>query len=318
MNGQETIARGVTAPEWVGDDLASEKLRATAAKLAQTSSTLLVRGESGTGKNLFAEIVHYLGPTRDQPLLRIDCATLPEGLVESELFGHEKGAFTGAVATKVGRMEMAGQGTLVLDEVAALAPATQAKLLRVVDQRAFERLGGTTARRLEARIIALTAADLERAVQDGSFRGDLFFRLAVVPVLLPPLRERPRDIRPLAGHFLAHLARWHGLPNARLSRAALEILESYEFPGNAREVRNILERALIEAGGGEIRPEHFPASLAAGSPTAGKRTMSLEEMEKAHIRDVLSVTHRSMNRAAAILGISRKTLLLKRKRYHLD
>jgi DNA-binding NtrC family response regulator len=318
MKSLETMAAGLTAPEWAGDGPASEKLLATAARLAQTHSTLLVRGESGTGKNLFAEIVHYLGPDRDQPLLKIDCATLPEGLIESELFGHEKGAFTGAVAAKVGRMEMAGNGTLVLDEVAALTSTMQAKLLRVVDQRTFERLGGHAARRLEARIIALTAADLERAVKDGSFREDLFFRLAVVPVVLPPLRERPRDLAALAGHFLAQLARWHSFPKARLSVSALKALESYPFPGNARELRNILERALIEAGGGEVRPEHLPASLAAGSPNDLKRTMSLEEMEKAHIRDVLEATHRSMNRAAAILGISRKTLLLKRKRYHLD
>jgi DNA-binding NtrC family response regulator len=318
MKSQGTISAARTGPQWVGDDPASEKLRAAARRLAQTHSTLLVRGESGTGKNLFAEIVHYLGPRRDQPLLKIDCATLPEGLIESELFGHEKGAFTGAVAAKVGRMEMAGKGTLVLDEVAALAPAMQAKLLRVVDQRTFERLGGHRARRLEARIIALTAADLERAVKDGSFREDLFFRLAVVPVVLPPLRERPQDVRPLAEHFLAQLARWHSFPNARISGSALEALPSNEFPGNARELRNILERALIEAGGEEVRPEHLPVSLAAGSPNGGKRTMTLEEMEKTHIRYVLEATHRSMNRAAAILGISRKTLLLKRKRYHLD
>ncbi|PYV15602.1 MAG: hypothetical protein DMG21_14590 [Acidobacteria bacterium] len=318
MKSPEIIPAALTAPEWVGADPASVRLRSAAARLAQTHSTLLVRGESGTGKNLFAEIVHYVGPNRDQPLLKIDCATLPEGLIESELFGHEKGAFTGAAAAKVGRMEMAGKGTLVLDEVAALNPAMQAKLLRVVDQRTFERLGGSTLRRLEARIIALTAVDLERAVRDGSFREDLYFRLAVVPIVLPPLHERPLDIRPLAEHFLAQLARLHAISNPGISASALEALEAHNFPGNARELRNILERALIEAAGAEIRRAHLPGPLAAGFLNEENRTMTLEEIEKAHIVTVLEATHHSLSRAASILGITRKTLFLKRKRYHLD
>jgi len=318
MNPKETNLGASAAPVWIGSDAANKKLRAAASRLAQTRSTLLVRGESGTGKDLFSEIVHYLGPNRDQPLLKIDCATLPEGLMESELFGHEKGAFTGAVAAKVGRMEMAGEGTLVLDEVAALTPAMQAKLLRVVDQRTFERLGGRVVRRLMARIIALTAADLERAVRDRSFREDLYFRLAVIPVALPPLRDRRDDIRPLAEHFLAQLGRWHGFPKTGISTPALEALEAYDYPGNARELRNLIERAMIEARGGEIRPRHLPISLLNGSPSEGRRTASLEEVEQAYIREVLKTTHDSMDQTAAILGISRKTLFLKRKRYHLD
>jgi len=318
MNPKETHLGASAAPVWVGSGAASEKVRAAASRLAQTRSTLLVRGESGTGKDLFAEIVHYMGPNRDQPLLKIDCATLPEGLMESELFGHEKGAFTGAVAAKVGRMEMAGEGTLVLDEVAALTPTMQAKLLRVVDQRTFERLGGRVVRRLMARIIALTASDLERAVSERSFREDLYFRLAVIPVALPPLRDRRDDIRPLAEHFLAQLGRWHAFPKTGISAPALEALEAYDYPGNARELRNLVEHGMIEARGGEIRLRHLPTSLVNGSSSERKRTASLEEVEKAYIREVLKTTHDSMAQTAAILGISRKTLFLKRKRYHLD
>ena len=318
MNPEKTNLGASAAPVWVGSGAASEKVRAVASRLAQTRSTLLVQGESGTGKDLFAEIVHYLGPRRDQPLLKIDCATLPEGLMESELFGHEKGAFTGAVAAKVGRMEMACEGTLVLDEVAALTPAMQAKLLRVVDQRTFERLGGRVVRRLMARIIALTAADLERAVRERSFREDLYFRLAVIPVALPPLRDRRDDIRPLAEHFLGQLGRWHAFPKAGISAPALEVLEAYDYPGNARELRNLVEHGMIEARGGEIRLCHLPTSLVNGSSSERKRTASLEEVEKAYIREVLKTTHDSMAQTAAILGISRKTLFLKRKRYHLD
>jgi Nif-specific regulatory protein len=207
---------------------------------------------------------------------------------------------------------------LVLDEVAALTPAMQAKLLRVADQRTFERLGGRVVRRLKARIIALTAADLELAVRDGAFREDLYFRLAVIPVTVPPLRDRRGDIRPLAEHFLGQLARWHSFSSAAISAPALKALEAHDLPGNARELRNLIERALIEARGGEVRPRHLPPSLGTRFPGGGKLVASLEEVEKAHIREVLKTTQDSLSQTAAILGISRKTLFLKRKRYHLD
>jgi transcriptional regulator with PAS, ATPase and Fis domain len=306
------------APLWAGEDPASSRLRQTAVKLAATHSSLLVRGESGTGKDLFSQIVHYLGPHRSEPLLKIDCATLPELLIESELFGYEPGAFTGASGMKRGRLELAGRGTLVLDEIAALTPAMQSKLLRVVDQRTFERLGSHTARSLEARIIALTSADLERKVREGSFREDLYFRLNVVPILLPPLRERRGDIRPLAEHFRERLARLIVSPTRAFAPQTLALLERYDFPGNARELRNIIERALVEADGARIEPRHLPEALARAGRHDGAQKPSLADVEKEYIREVLRFTEGRKSAAAAILGISRKTLLDKRKRFHLD
>ncbi len=306
------------APEWLGDDPASDKIREMAEKLAGTRTTLLIRGESGTGKDLLAEVIHYLGPHRAEPLLKIDCASLPESLIESELFGYERGAFTGASHDKTGRLEMAGRGTLVLDEVAALTPAMQSKLLRLTDQRTFERLGGHLSRRLHARIIALTSADLERSLREGWFREDLYFRLSVVPVTIPPLRERRGDIRPLAEHFLARLSRLHGASASRLAPSALRALEHYDFPGNARELRNLLERALIQSSAGKIEARHLPPDVQRRAPKGGPRMPSLEEIERDYIREVLKFTRGRQSQAAQILGISRKTLFEKRKRYHLD
>ena len=306
------------APQWVGEDPASDRVREAAAKLAGASSTLLIRGESGTGKDLLAEIIHYLGPCRSEPLLKIDCASLPETLVESELFGYEKGAFTGAGAAKQGRLELAEGGTVVLDEVAALTPAMQARLLRVVDQRTFERLGGTTTLKLKARILALTAADLERAVREGSFREDFYFRLNVVPVTIPPLRERRGDIRPLAEHFRARLARLHGSAVREIAPAVMESLEQYGFPGNVRELRNIIERALVEADGGRIEVKHLPSKWNGSPLPEGGQRPSLLDVERDYIREILEFTRGRKSEAARILGISRKTLLEKRKRYGLD
>src|SRR5580698_5049760 len=190
---------------WIAEDPASQRLLELAQKVATAATTLLISGESGTGKDHLARLVHELGPRRDAPFLKIDCASLPPNLVESELFGHELGSFTGAVERKLGRLELGGTGTIVLDEVAALSPGAQGKLLRVLEERTFERLGGTATLRMDARLMALTNADLPRIVADGRFRDDLFFRLNVLALPVPPLRERRSDIRPLAEHFLARL-----------------------------------------------------------------------------------------------------------------
>src|SRR5262250_997511 len=201
---------------WVSEDPSSLRLLELAKKVAAAPTTLLITGESGTGKDHLARLVHELGPRRDAPYLKIDCASLPPQLVESELLGHERGAFTGAVERKLGRFELGGNGTIVLDEVAALSPDAQGKLLRVLQERAFERLGGTETLRIEARIIALTNVDLPAAVKAGVFREDLFFRLNVVTLTVPPLRERRPDILPLAEHFLAALGAMHGRPGITL------------------------------------------------------------------------------------------------------
>lgn len=316
MNAGPTTSRPPLAPAWVGDDPASVKIRQTAARLAATSSTVLIRGESGTGKDLFAEIIHYLGPNRAEPLLKIDCATLPEALIESELFGHEKGAFTGAAA-KLGRLELAGRGTVVLDEVAALTPAMQSKILRVVDQRTYEPLGGQAVRKLEARVVALSSANLELGMAEGAFREDLYFRLNVIPVPLPPLRARRGDIRPLSSHFLSQLVRLHHSPVREMAPDFLSAFDDYDFPGNARELRNIIEHALINATGERLERGQLPPSVARSVAGAKSPRPSLAEVEKEYIRETLTFTRGRKSKAATILGISRKTLLEKRRRYHL-
>ncbi len=313
---------------WIAEDPASLRLLELAEKVAGAPTTLLITGESGTGKDHLARLIHELGPRRDSPYLKIDCASLPPQLVESELFGHERGAFTGAVERKLGRFELGGNGTIVLDEVAALSPNAQSKLLRVLQERAFERLGGTETLKIEARIIALTNVDLPAAVKAGSFREDLYFRLNVVTLTVPPLRERRADILPIAEHLLAVLRVAHGRPNAQLSEAARRMLAAYAWPGNVRELRNALERAIVFSGVGQgpgvgpdlLEPDNFPetvraAATGAASPVAGLR--SLEEVEREVIAATLEATHYQISRSAEILGISRKTLLEKRKKYGL-
>jgi transcriptional regulator with PAS, ATPase and Fis domain len=284
-------------------------------KVAATDATVLIRGESGTGKDLLAELIHLLSPRAGEPLVKIDCAALPHALMESELFGYEKGAFTGASQAKRGRLELAGRGTLVLDEIAGLALAAQAKLLRVLEERRFDRLGGTRSVAVEARLLVLTNIDLERAVASKHFREDLFYRLNVVPLVLAPLRERPADIAPLAEHLLAQLCEVHRKPKMTLSAGARRALEEYAFPGNVRELRNLLERVVVYAVAAEVAAEHLPVHVAGGKSA---RKQSLEERERAYILEVLDFTRGKKSKAAAILGISRKTLLEKRKRYKLD
>jgi two-component system response regulator AtoC len=305
---------------WIAEDPASLRLLELAQKVAAAATTLLISGESGTGKDHLARLVHELGPRRDAPFLKIDCASLPPNLVESELFGHELGAFTGAVERKLGRLELGGTGTIVLDEVAALTPGAQGKLLRVLQERTFERLGGTETLRIEARIVALTNVDLTAAVATGQFREDLYFRLNVLALTVPPLRERRADIPPLADHLLVTLRSIHGHPGSRLSEPARRMLATYAWPGNVRELRNALERAVVFSRSDTLEPTDFPdniraaASGAAGS-IAGLR--SLEEVEREVIAATLEATHYKISRAAEALGISRKTLLEKRKKYGL-
>ena len=305
---------------WIAEDPASVRLLELAQKVAVPPTTLLITGESGTGKDHLARLVHELGPRRDAPFLKIDCASLPPQLVESELFGHELGAFTGAVERKLGRLELGGNGTIVLDEVAALTPGAQGKLLRVMQERAFERLGGTETLRIEARIVALTNVDLPAAVSAGHFREDLYFRLNVLTLTVPPLRERRADILPLAEHLLATLRSVHGRPGAQLSDATRRMLAAYAWPGNVRELRNVLERAVVFTRGDTLEPDNFPDNLrtaAAGTvgPVSGLR--SLEEVEREVIAATLEATRYKISRAAEALGISRKTLLEKRKKYGL-
>jgi DNA-binding NtrC family response regulator len=305
---------------WISEDPASLRLFELVQKVAAAPVTLLITGESGTGKDHLARVIHERGPRRDAPYLKIDCASLPPQLVESELFGHEKGAFTGAVERKLGRFELGGNGTIVLDEVAALSPVAQSKLLRVLQERSFERLGGNETLHIEARLMALTNVDLAAAVAGGRFREDLFFRLNVLTLNVPPLRERRADIVPLAGYLLASLCTVHGRPVPQLSDAARGILALYDWPGNIRELRNALERAVVFSRRENLEPDDFPenvraAAPGAAGPAAGLR--SLEEVEKEVIAATLEAMHYRISRASKILGISRKTLLEKRKKYGL-
>jgi two-component system response regulator AtoC len=305
--------------QWVAEDPASRHVLEIAEKLADTGTTVLITGESGTGKDQLARWIHERGPRRDAPLLKIDCASLPAELVESELFGHERGAFTGAVARKPGRLELAQEGTIVLDEVAALAPGMQAKLLRVLEERTFERLGGTETLRMEARLMALTNTDMAKAVETGRFREDLFFRLNVLAIYVPPLRERPADIAPLASHLLERLGPVHGRAETSFDSDSLAMLKAYAWPGNVRELKNAVEHALVFATGPRLCPRDFPEILRAAGNEHGLTGMlrSLEDLEREAIKVTLEETHYKIGQAADILGISRKTLLEKRKKYGL-
>ena len=313
-DGRSAHASSEILHNWIGADPKTLRLLEQVKRVAASSSTVLIRGESGTGKDLLAALLHYLSAGREEPLVKIDCASLPPELVESELFGYERGAFTGATQMKRGRLEMAEAGTIVLDEVAALSPAVQAKILRALEERHCERLGGGRAVAIEARIVALTSTDLEHAVARHSFREDLYYRLNVIPLVIPPLRERPADIRPLALHFLKTLAETQGRAGMRLAPAALEALEGYSFPGNVRELRNLLERAVVYGASPEVQPEDLPLTVGEGRA----RRPTLEERERAYIAEVLDAVRGKKSKAAEILGISRKTLLEKRKRYGLD
>ena len=299
---------------YIAADPKSVALLEQVKKIAATKATVLIRGESGVGKDLLAAVLHYLSPDAAEPLLKIDCASLPHELMESELFGYERGAFTGATQMKRGRLELAGAGTLVFDEIAALSPPMQAKLLRVIEERRFDRLGGGKAVILPSalRIVAITNLDLEQAVAQRSFREDLFYRLNVVPLAVPPLRERPADIRPLTAHLLSTLAEQHGKKPPAIAPAAMNALERYLFPGNVRELRNLLERCLV-SGNEKISLEDLPSHVRGTS--TGKLT--LQQLERAYIAEILDYTRGKKSQAAAILGISRKNLLEKRKRYGL-
>jgi DNA-binding NtrC family response regulator len=304
---------------WIAADPATSRLFELAQKVAAAPTTLLITGESGTGKDHLARAIHEIGPRRDAPFLKIDCASLPPQLVESELFGHEKGSFTGAVERKLGRFELGAGGTIVLDEVAALSPVAQSKMLRVLQERSFERLGGNETLRIEARLIALTNVDLPAAVADGRFREDLYFRLNVLTLLVPPLRERRADIVPLAEHLLSVMRGVHGR-QVELTEVSRRMLTAYDWPGNVRELRNALERAVVFGQDGALEPKDFPENVRAAAGGIGGISLhlrSLEDIEKEAIAATLEATHFKIGKASEILGISRKTLLEKRKKYRL-
>ncbi len=287
-------------------------------KLADAKSPVLLEGESGTGKDLLAHRLHYAGPRRDGPFIKIHCPSIPDDLLESELFGHEKGAFTDAQRAKIGKIEMAAGGTLYFDQIQDLTPALQAKLLRVVEEKRFERLGGTRTLEVDVRFVASSSVDLRKAAAAGVFREDLYHRLSVVPLVLPPLRNRREDILPLAQLFLARERERQTTVALAFEDQAADLMAGYLWPGNVRELRSVVERAALLSAGARVAsaalPEHLmeqPSTLWAGRD----RRPSLRDVEQAYIRHVLEQTGGSQTRAASLLGISRKALWEKRRRY---
>ncbi len=283
-----------------------------ATRVARTDVGVLVTGESGTGKNRLARLIHDRSRRSTGPWVEVPCANLPAGLVESDLFGHERGAFTGAIGERVGRMEDANGGTLYLDEIQELDPPVQAKLLRAIEQRRFERLGGVETIAVDVRIVASTSGDLAGLLASGRVREDFYYRLSVVRLHLPPLRDRPRDIRPLAERFLATAVARHRLPERVLSGQAVAALERHDWPGNIRELRHVVEFAAILSGGREIGLSDLPGEMM-GSPRSRLRVaaadgMTLSQVENAYIDEVLRRTRGNKSAAARILGIHRKTL----------
>jgi Nif-specific regulatory protein len=292
------------------------------AQVASTGTTILIRGESGTGKELVAHAIHYSSPRASKPFIKVNCAALPESLIESELFGHEKGAFTGALARKRGRFELAEGGTLFLDEIGDLSPALQVKLLRVLQEREFERVGGTETIRVNVRLIAATNVDLETAVQDGRFRSDLYYRLNVFSLYLPPMRERKTDILLLADHFLEKYSRQNGKRIKRISTPAIDMLMSYHWPGNVRELENVIERATLVCEGNVIHGYHLPPTLqtAEGSGTVTRTSLdhAVEAFERDLIMDALKTTRGNRARAARLLDTTERILGYKVKKYGID
>jgi two-component system response regulator AtoC len=281
-----------------------------AGRVASTDANVLVTGESGAGKDAVALFVHAMSKRAMGPFVKIDCASLPSELLEAELFGYERGAFTGATTAKPGRLEAAHKGTLVLDEIAHLTWDSQAKLLRVIERREFERLGGRRTVRVDARLVALTNVDLDDAVRRRAFREDLFYRLNVVRVRVPPLRERREDLESLAEKFLADYASKHGRPARGFEREALAAISAYDFPGNVRELANVIERAVVLTEGERVGTRELPEAVrtAAAASTRRARRPTLAELEADYIRETLEAVGGNKSEAARILGISRKNL----------
>ena len=315
-------------PRIVGEHTAIKEISQQIQRVSATDSTVLLLGESGTGKELFARAVHHLSQRREQPFVALNCAAIPEGLVENELFGHEKGAFTGAGTRKVGKMDLAHRGTLFLDEIGELPLAIQAKLLRVLEEKRFERVGGTQSIDVDVRIVVATNRDLQKHVQEKLFRDDLYFRISTVPMTIPPLRDRGNDVLLLANHFLEKFSREFNKPGLEISEEAKERLLHYRWPGNVRELQNTMERAVILADGLSIRADGL--QLPSAKPDAAKLPAgmlpekfnwegTLEQVtsraaghvEKALLENTMSECKWNKTRAAEKLGITPKTLLAK-------
>jgi two-component system response regulator HydG len=320
---EQDLVRGRDPHGLVGSSEPMRRVLEQIRKVAATDATVLVLGESGTGKELVARAVHDASARREQPFVSVSCAAIPETLLESELFGHEKGAFTGAVKRKLGRFELADGGTLFLDEVGEIPPSVQVKLLRVLQERSFERVGGEETVAVDVRLVSATNRDLSAMVREGRFREDLFYRLDVVSIVLPPLRERPGDVEELARHFLARTAPRLGRAVSGLAPEALELLRRHRWPGNVRELENVLEQALVFAEGELVRPQDLPDVLRRAPPAPalpvleGDRSLTevLEDLERQLILAAYERAKGVKAETARLLGIKPSALYYKLEKY---
>mgnify|MGYP005842772425 CR=1 FL=1 len=315
---KDELAKVLSFPSIIGESQAMQRVLALLEKVSRTDSTVLLLGESGTGKELFASTIHYQSSRKDKPLVKVNCAALPDNLIESELFGYEKGAFTGAEARKPGRFEMAAGGTIFLDEIGDLL--SQTKILRVLEERTFERLGGGASIHVDVRVVAATNKDLSKKIKNGSFREDLYYRLNVIPIELPPLRHRTTDIPLLVDKFVKKFCDQRGVA-VRFDQNAVTELCRYSFPGNVRELINVVERCVTLAESPVIRKKDLPPHILKDK-AAKTRLCSLAEVaaeaEKSHILRILKVTQGNRTQAAEILGVSRKTLWEKMNNYGVN
>ena len=315
---ESTTGRGLERPgqgRIVGQSAVWKEVLAHALQVAPTLTTVLLQGDSGTGKEVVARFIHRASPRKNGPFVAINCGALPETLLESELFGYERGAFTGADQSKAGQIELASSGVLFLDEVSEMSRTAQVKFLRVLQEREFVRLGGTRLVKTDARVIAATNRDLYASMRAGIFREDLYYRLRVFDIRIPPLRERPGDIALLTDAFLEEMGQTSGCPPARVSEEVRRMLTAHEWPGNVRELRNVLERATILCGGGLITPAHLSLQSA---PALSSSTANLDEIVRRQIEQTLRETAWNVSKSARRLGLTRTQLYERLKKYRLE
>jgi Nif-specific regulatory protein len=306
----------------IGNSKAMQEVYQLIAQVSPSDTSVLLRGESGTGKELVAHAIHYASRRAAKPIVKVNCAALPEGVIESELFGHEKGAFTGAVAARKGRFELAQGGTLFLDEIGDLSAAMQIKLLRVLQEKEFERVGGTTTIRADVRLIAATNRDLEELIEKEHFRQDLYYRLNVFPIHIPPLRERRTDILQLADYFAERYSRQNHKNVRRISTPAIDMLMAYHWPGNVRELENCIERAVLLSDDDVIHGHHLPPTLqtaeASGTVPRGTLRVTLERVEKELLVEALKSSRGNMAAAASALGVTERIMGLRVRKYRIE
>ena len=318
---REALAERYRVEGIIGDSGRMQEVLSLVRRVAPSDATVLIRGESGTGKELIARALHYASPRAAGPLVKVNCAALAESLLEAELFGHEKGAFTGAVASRKGRFELADGGSIFLDEIGDLPPHLQVKLLRVLQEREFERVGSSRPIKVDVRLLAATHRNLEALVREGRFREDLYYRINVVTIMLPPLRERREDLPPLIEHFLRVFAGKNGKTVRGLTREAREALLRYDYPGNIRELENLMERAVVLTRDDVIGVEDLPLALEAPASESGDEAgliAAVEGLERRMIREALAKADGTQTRAAELLGISERVLRYKLKKYGLS